>query len=154
MLGYLDNPKETALVLQRHNDGRIWLHTGDLGCMDTDGFVYFRQRIKRMIITSGYNVYPSQLENIIDGNENVLLSCVIGVKDPYKMQKVKAFVVLKPGVAPTEAVRQDLMAYCRKRIAKYAMPYEIEFREELPKTLVGKVAYRMLEEEAEKEQNA
>ena len=154
MLGYLDNPKETALVLQRHNDGRIWLHTGDLGCMDTDGFVYFRQRIKRMIITSGYNVYPSQLENIIDGNENVLLSCVIGVKDSYKMQKVKAFVVLKPGVAPTEAVRQDLMAYCRKRIAKYAMPYEIEFREELPKTLVGKVAYRMLEEEAEKEQNA
>ena len=154
MLGYLDNPKETALVLQRHNDGRIWLHTGDLGCMDTDGFVYFRQRIKRMIITSGYNVYPSQLENIIDGNENVLLSCVIGVKDPYKMQKVKAFVVLKPGVAPTEAVRQDLMAYCRKRIAKYAMPYEIEFREELPKTLVGKVAYRVLEEEAEKEQHA
>ena len=154
MLGYLDNPKETALVLQRHNDGRIWLHTGDLGCMDTDGFVYFRQRIKRMIITSGYNVYPSQLENIIDGNENVLLSCVIGVKDPYKMQKVKAFVVLKPGVAPTEAVRQDLMAYCRKRIAKYAMPYEIEFREGLPKTLVGKVAYRVLEEEAEKEQHA
>ena len=100
MLGYLDNPKETALVLQRHNDGRIWLHTGDLGCMDPDGFVYFRQRIKRMIITSGYNVYPSQLENIIDGNENVLLSCVIGVKDPYKMQKVKAFVVLKAGVAP------------------------------------------------------
>ena len=94
------------------------------------------------------------LENIIDGNENVLLSCVIGVKDPYKMQKVKAFVVLKPGVAPTEAVRQDLMAYCRKRIAKYAMPYEIEFREELPKTLVGKVAYRVLEEEAEKEQHA
>ena len=99
-------------------------------------------------------MYPSQLENIIDGNENVLLSCVIGVKDPYKMQKVKAFVVLKPGVAPTEAVRQDLMAYCRKRIAKYAMPYEIEFREELPKTLVGKVAYRVLEEEAEKEQHA
>ena len=131
-----------------------WIHTGDLGMMDSDGFVYFRQRIKRMIITSGYNVYPSQLENIIDGNENVLLSCVIGVKDPYKMQKVKAFVVLKPGVAPTEAVRQDLMAYCRKRIAKYAMPYEIEFREELPKTLVGKVAYRVLEEEAEKEQHA
>lgn len=142
------------MTLREHADGRTWLHTGDLGTMDEDGFVYFRQRIKRMIITSGYNVYPSQLENIIDGNENVLLSCVIGVKDSYKMQKVKAFVVLKPGVAPTEAVRQDLMAYCRKRIAKYAMPYEIEFREELPKTLVGKVAYRVLEEEAEKEQNA
>ena len=154
MLRYVDNPEETANTLRRHEDGRIWLHTGDLGKMDEDGFVFFSQRMKRMIITSGYNVYPGQLENIIDGYEKVLLSCVIGVKDPYKVQKVKAFVVLKPGVAPTEAVRQDLMAYCRKRIAKYAMPYEIEFREELPKTLVGKVAYRMLEEEAEKEQNA
>ena len=101
-----------------------------------------------MIITSGYNVYPSQLENIIDGHEKVLISCVIGVKDKYKMQKVKAFVVLRPGVEPTEEVRQELMEYCRKHIAKYAMPYEIEFRTELPKTLVGKVAYRVLEEEA------
>ena len=150
MLGYLDNPEETAQTLRSHDDGRVWLHTGDLGTMDADGFVYFRQRIKRVIITSGYNVYPSQLENIIDGHEKVLLSCVIGVKDPYKMQKVKAFVVLKTDVTPSEAVRQELLAYCRQRIAKYAMPYEIEFREELPKTLVGKVAYRVLEEEAAK----
>ena len=148
MLGYLDNPEETAQTLRRHEDGRIWLHTGDLGKMDKDGFVYFRQRIKRMIITSGYNVYPSQLENIIDGHDKVLLSCVIGVKDPYKMQKVKAFVVLRPGFTPGEEIRQELFAYCRERIAKYAMPYEIEFRDELPKTLVGKVAYRVLEEEA------
>lgn len=149
MLGYLDNPEETAHTLRRHTDGRIWLHTGDLGKMDADGFVYFRQRIKRMIITSGYNVYPSQLENIIDGHKKVLLSCVIGVKDSYKMQRVKAFVVLRPEYTPSEAVRQELLAYCRERIAKYAMPYEIEFREELPKTLVGKVAYRVLEEEEE-----
>ncbi len=149
MLGYLDNPDETAHTLRRHTDGRIWLHTGDLGKMDADGFVYFRQRIKRMIITSGYNVYPSQLENIIDGHKKVLLSCVIGVKDSYKMQRVKAFVVLRPEYTPSEAVKQELLAYCRERIAKYAMPYEIEFREELPKTLVGKVAYRVLEEEEE-----
>ena len=148
MICYVDNPEGTAQTLRRHADGRIWLHTGDLGTMDVDGFVYFRQRIKRMIITSGYNVYPSQLENIIDGHEKVLISCVIGVKDKYKMQKVKAFVVLRPGVEPTEEVRQELMEYCRKHIAKYAMPYEIEFRTELPKTLVGKVAYRVLEEEA------
>ncbi len=148
MLGYLDNPEETAQTLRQHADGKIWLHTGDLGTMDTDGFVYFKQRIKRMIITSGYNVYPSQLENIIDGHEKVLLSCVIGVKDAYKMQRIKAFVVLRPGVDPSEAVKEELLAYCRKRIAKYAMPYEIEFRKELPKTLVGKVAYRVLEEEA------
>lgn len=147
MLGYLDNPEETAQTLRRHEDGRIWLHTGDLGKMDEDGFVYFRQRIKRMIITSGYNVYPSQLENIIDGHDKVLYSCVIGVKDPYRIQKVKAFVVLRPGFTPSEEIRQELLAYCRERIAKYAMPYDIEFRDELPKTLVGKVAYRVLEEE-------
>ena len=154
MMCYIDNPEETAQTLRRHADGRIWCHTGDLGTMDADGFVYFRQRIKRMIITSGYNVYPSQLENIIDGHEKVLLSCVVGVKDKYKMQKVKAYVVLRPGVEPTEEVRQELFAHCRKHIAKYAMPYEIEFREDLPKTLVGKVAYRVLEEEANAQQGA
>lgn len=151
MMGYLDNHEETAQALRRHTDGRIWLHTGDLGKMDADGFVYFLQRIKRMIVTSGYNVYPSQLENIIDGHEKVLLSCVIGVKDPYKMQRIKAFVVLRPGVEPSEALKKELLAYCKERIVRYALPSEIEFREELPKTLVGKVAYRELEaEEANK----
>ena len=148
MLGYMDNPYETANTLRRHYDGRIWLHTGDLGHMDQDGFVYFRQRIKRMIITSGYNVYPSQLENIIDANDKVLISCVIGVKDPYRVQRVKAYVVPMPGVEPSEALKQEILDYCSGRIAKYAMPREIEFRKELPKTLVGKVAYRVLEEEA------
>ena len=148
MLGYMDNPAETAQTLRHHGDGRIWLHTGDLGHMDQDGFVYFRQRLKRMIITSGYNVYPSQLENIIDGHEKVLLSCVIGVKDPYRVQRVKAYVVPMPGVEPTEELKEELLTYCSARIAKYAMPREIEFRKELPKTLVGKVAYRVLEEEA------
>ena len=148
MLGYMDNPEETRQTLRRHYDGRIWLHTGDLGHMDQDGFVYFRQRIKRMIVTSGYNVYPSQLENIIDGNEKVLMSCVIGVKDPYRVQRVKAYVVPMPGIEPTEELKKELLDYCSGRIAKYAMPREIEFRKELPKTLVGKVAYRVLEEEA------
>ena len=147
MLGYMDNPEETAQTLRTHNDGHIWLHTGDLGYMDDDGFVYFRQRIKRMIITSGYNVYPSQLENIIDGHEKVLLSCVVGIPDAYRGQKVKAFVVPMPGVAPSEALKQELLAYCAQHIAKYALPRQIEFRTELPKTLVGKVAYRVLEEE-------
>ena len=110
MMGYMDNPEETAHTLRRHFDGRIWLHTGDLGYMDQDGFVYFRQRIKRMIITSGYNVYPSQLENIIDANEKVLMSCVIGVKDPYRVQKVKAYVVPMPGVEPTEELKKAELA--------------------------------------------
>ena len=148
MLGYMDNPGETAQTLRSHGDGRIWLHTGDLGHMDADGFIYFRQRLKRMIISSGYNVYPSQLENIIDGHSKVLLSCVIGVKDSYRGQRVKAYVVPMPGIAPTEELKAELLDYCAQHMAKYACPRELEFRESLPKTLVGKVAYRVLEEEA------
>ena len=147
MLGYLHHPEETAQTLQTHEDGLTWVHTGDLGSMDPDGFVYFRQRLKRMIVTSGYNVYPSQMENILDAHELVQMSCVIGVPDPLKMQKVKAFVMLKPGVPANEETKAVLMAYIRKNVAKYALPYDIEFRAELPKTLVGKVAYRVLEEE-------
>ena len=149
MLEYVKHPQETAQTRRVHADGKTWIHTGDLGIMDEEGFIYFRQRIKRMIITSGYNVYPSQIENILDAHEAVHLSCVIGVRDPYKMQKVKAYVVLKPGYEPSDTTRDMLMDYCRKHIAKYAMPYDIEFRDDLPKTLVGKVAYRVLEEEME-----
>ncbi len=154
MMCYMDNPEETDHTLRRHADGRVWMHSGDLGKMDEDGFVYFSQRIKRMIVTSGYNVYPGQLENVIDGHEKVLLSCVIGVKDPYKIQKVKAFVVLRPDYEPSDAIRDEILEYCRGHIAKYAMPYDIEFRAELPKTLVGKVAYRVLEEEENERQAA
>lgn len=147
MAGYYNRPEETARALRVHADGMTWLYTGDLGIMDDQGFIYFKGRIKRMIITSGYNVYPAQLENIIDAHEKVQMSCVIGVPDQYKMQKVKAFVMLKPGIEPSVALKEELLAYCRKYIARYAMPYDIEFRKELPKTLVGKVAYRVLEEE-------
>ena len=148
MMGYMDNPEETAATLRRHEDGRLWLHTGDLGHMDSDGFLYFRQRMKRMIISSGYNIYPGQIENIIDGHDKVLISCVIGVKDAYRGQRIRAYVVPMPGIEPTEELKNELLAYCAVRIAKYALPREVEFRSELPKTLVGKVAYRVLEEEA------
>ncbi len=147
MMEYVGHPEETAQTLRKHDDGLTWIHTGDLGTMDDEGFIYFRGRAKRMIITSGYNVYPGQLENIIDAHEFVHMSCVIGVPDPYKMQKVKAFVMLKPGIPANDDTKEAILAYCRKNIAKYAMPYDIEFRAELPKTLVGKVAYRKLEEE-------
>jgi len=147
MIEYVNQPEETANALKKHADGHIWLHTGDLGTMDADGFVYFRQRIKRMIVTSGYNVYPSQVENAIDAHEKVLMSCVIGVPDSYRMQKVKAFVVLRPNILPTPALKEEILEHCRKNVAKYAMPYDIEFRSELPKTLVGKVAYTVLEKE-------
>lgn len=144
MLGYIHHPEENADTLRVHSDGNVWLHTGDLGKMDEEGFIYFRQRIKRMIITSGYNVYPSQLENIIDAHPAVRMSCVIGVPDPYKMQKIKAFIVLNEGVNDSPELRDDIMQHCSRRIAKYAMPYEIEVRNELPKTLVGKIAYTKL----------
>ena len=101
-----------------------------------------------MIVSSGYNVYPSQLENIIDGHEKVLLSCVIGIKDASRGEKIKAFIVPMPGIEPTDELKEELLAYISQHVAKYAMPREIEFRKELPKTLVGKVAYRVLEEEA------
>lgn len=147
MMEYMKHPDETAQTLRHHADGLTWVYTGDLGVMDNQGFIYFKGRAKRMIITSGYNVYPGQLENILDANEMVQMSCIIGVPDPYKMEKVKAFVKLTPDYPANDDTKQKLMDYCRKHIAKYAMPYDIEFREELPKTLVGKVAYRVLQEE-------
>ena len=147
MKEYMKHPKETAQTLRRHADGLTWVYTGDLGVMDEEGFIFFKGRAKRMIISSGYNVYPAQIENILDAHDKVQMSCVIGVPDSYKMQKVKAFVKLAANVPANDATKAELLDYCRKHIAKYAMPYDIEFREDLPKTLVGKVAYRVLEEE-------
>ena len=147
MKGYLNNAEETASTLRRHADGNLWLHTGDLGVMDEDGFVYYKQRMKRLIIVSGINVYPSQVENCIDAHPDVLLSCAIGIPDPYKMHVVKAFVVLRQGVEPSDKIKQEIIENCKKNISKYGVPKEIEFRDALPKTLVGKVAYRQLEEE-------
>ncbi len=147
MKEYAGCPEETARTLQKHADGLTWVRTGDLGSMDEEGFVYFRGRAKRLIVSSGYSIYPAQIENVLDGCELVQASCVIGVPDPYRMQAVKAFIVLKAGVKPDAAAKEKILDHCSGYIAKYAMPREIEFRRELPKTPVGKVAYRMLEEE-------
>lgn len=149
MLGYLDNPEETARTLRTLSDGRTWLYTGDLGRMDQDGYVYYSQRLKRMIITNGYNVYPGRLENVIDGCDEVSYSCVIGVKDARRGQRIKAYIVLKDGVVPDEDCKKRIMEQLKIHVARYALPKEIEFRSELPKTLVGKVAYRLLENESE-----
>ena len=151
MKEYLDEPEETANTLRKHEDGHVWLHTGDLGTMDKDGFVYFKQRLKRMIVSSGYSIYPSQIENIIDSHPDVLMSRVIGVPDPYKVQKVKAYIALKPGVRPTDEIKDEIRRHCEKNVAKYAMPYDFEYRDSLPQTLVGKIAYTVLEEEARRE---
>lgn len=152
MLEYLGEPEETAQTLRPDATGKLWLHTGDLGWMDEDGFVYFKQRLKRIIVSSGYNIYPSQVENALDSHPAVMMSTVIGVADPYRMQVPKAFVVLRPGFAPSPAMEREILGCCAKKVAKYAVPRQLEFREELPKTRVGKVAYTVLErEEAERQ---
>ena len=146
MLGYLDDPEETAKALQTHPDGRLWLHTGDLGHMDADGFLYFHQRLKRMIVSNGYNIYPSQLEKALESHNAVLQACVVGRLDERKGQVPVAYVVLKPGVDPDDGLRQVLFDHCARHIAAYAMPRQIEFLAALPKTKLGKIDYHTLEE--------
>lgn len=147
MLGYLNAPSETADALQRHSDGRYWLHTGDLGFLDSEGFVHFRQRIKRIIVTSGYNVYPSQLESVLDSHPSVQYSCCIGVPDAYRGQKIRAYIVPAPGVSDIFALKQSLLAHCSRHIPPYARPREFILRPDLPRTAVGKIAYHILEKE-------
>ena len=149
MLGYLNNEEETNDALRADENGVKWLFSGDMGCMDEDGFVYFKQRIKRMIVTSGYSVYPSQIEEVLEKCPDVNYCCVIGVKDRYKMQKIRAYIVLNDGVAANDAEKEKIKEFCKPYLDRYEWPKEIEFRDALPKTLVGKVAYHTLEEEAE-----
>lgn len=144
MMGYLNNEKETNEALQMHDDGHIWLHTGDLGYMDEDGFLFYKGRIKRMIITSGYNVYPSHIEEVINKHPKVLQCTVVGIPHPYKQQVPKAFIVLKDGVNKIFA-KAEVRDYARKNLAKYMVPYEFVFRKSLPKTKLGKVDFNKLQ---------
>jgi long-chain acyl-CoA synthetase len=144
MIGYLDDPEATALALRTHGDGRVWLHTGDLGRMDADGFFYFTGRLKRMIKSSGFNVYPAQVEAVLYQHPQVADACVVGVPDEAQVERVKAYVVLKdPGRAGSE-MEAALISYCRERLIKWSCPREVEFRAELPKTRIGKIDYRAL----------
>lgn len=147
MMGYLDNDAETAQVVRVHEDGRVWLHTGDIGYQGDDGFIYFAQRLKRIIISSGYNIYPSHLESVINSHEAVLTSIVIGINHHYKGQVPKAFIVLKPGYRAGKRIEREIRALLERNVPIYALPVAYEFRDKLPKTLVGKVAVKKLEEE-------
>ncbi|MFW9872624.1 MAG: AMP-binding protein [Candidatus Thorarchaeota archaeon] len=146
MLGYLDKPEETAKTLKTHADGKIWLHTGDIGTMDSDGFLYFRIRLKRMIKSSGFNVYPAQVEDILYKHPEVLEACVIGVPDEKQVQKVKAFVVLKDPNKESSEMETQIIQFCQENLLKWSCPREIEFTKQLPKTLVGKIDFKKLEE--------
>ncbi len=147
MLGYLDHPEETAQTLKKHPDGKVWLHTGDIGTMDEDGFFYFKLRQKRMIKSSGMNVYPAQVEDILYRHPDVQEACIIGIPDESQVQRIKGFVVLKDPAKAGPAKENELIAYCQENLIKWSCPREIEFRASLPKTLVGKVAFNVLEQE-------
>ncbi len=147
MMEYFNNSEETEKVLRRHSDGRIWLHTGDLGYID-DGFIYFTNRIKRIIITSGYNVYPSQIEEVLSRHPLVESSCVIGIPDRLRGSKVKAFIVLKDGVERSEETEKSISSFVKKNVSAYAKPREYEFVDSLPMTKLHKVDYRCLERQA------
>jgi long-chain acyl-CoA synthetase len=142
---YVNDPEATAETLRRHADGRLWLHSGDIGSMDADGFVYFVNRIKRIIKVSGVTVYPTQVEQVLESHPSVWRACVIGTPDDYQISSVKAFVVLSDRSAGSDQIRDELIAYCKKHLIRWAVPRGVEFCAELPTTLVGKIAYTELE---------
>ena len=149
MMGYINNEEETLQTLRTHEDGKVWLHTGDIGCMDEEGYVFFKQRLKRVIISNGYNLYPTYIEEIINSHECVLTSTVIGIPHPKKVQVAKAYIVLKDEYKPTKEILKSIKKHCELNLASYSLPAEYEFKKTLPKTLVGKVAYTKLGKDGE-----
>lgn len=147
MLGYYNNEKETNAALHIHKDGNIWLHSGDLGIMDKNGFIKYTSRLKRLIVSSGYNVYPSQIETTLEKHEAVMLCSVVGIPHPYKIEVPKAFIVLNKNYIENKELIEELKELCKKNLPKFSQPYEYEFRKSLPKTLVGKVDFRKLQQE-------
>ena len=147
MMGYLGDDVETAQVIRLHDDGKAWLHTGDIGYLGEDGLIYFAQRLKRIIVSSGYNIYPTYLESIINSHEAVLTSTVIGIDHHYKGQVPKAFIVLKPGYRPGKRIEREIRELLTRNVPIYALPVAYEFRDKLPHTKIGKVAFRELEKE-------
>ncbi|OZB95266.1 AMP-binding protein [Paenibacillus sp. XY044] len=143
MKGYWNRPEDTERTLR---DG--WLYTGDLARMDEEGFFYILDRRKDLIIAGGYNIYPREIEEVLFEHPDVEEAVVAGVNDPYRGENVKAYIVLRKGSSVTE---QELKKWCKERLAVYKVPKIYEFRESLPKTLVGKVLRRkLIEEENEK----
>jgi long-chain acyl-CoA synthetase len=142
MKGYWNNTKETAVMLRKDGAGRTWLYTGDVARMDEDGFTYIVQRKKDMVIVSGFNVYPSEVEAVLFAHPSVMEVAVIGVPDSYRGEVVKAFVVLKG-----KASEEELKRHCEANLAEFKRPTKIEIRDSLPKSAVGKILRRVLRDE-------
>lgn len=150
MLGYLNDQEATDIAIHTHADGRRWVHSGDLGHRDEDGYFYFDQRIKRIVKVSGVPVFPSMIENVLMNHREVEMACAISIPHPYRLHVIKAIIVLNDKQATKEQqdiVQHTLMDMCKASLIPYACPVEYEFRTDLPKTLVGKIDYRALEEE-------
>jgi long-chain acyl-CoA synthetase len=144
MKGYWNRPEESADVLRTHQDGRTWLHTGDIAVVDQDGYTSIVQRKKDMMIVDGFNVYPSEVESVLYLHPAVRLAAAIGEPHGYHGEVVRAYVVLKPGAAATAA---DLIAHCETALAPYKVPKHIDIRDTLPMSAVGKILYRVLRDE-------
>jgi long-chain acyl-CoA synthetase len=141
MVEYWNNPDETAETLRMHGPGGPWVHTGDLARMDDEGFIFIVDRKKDMLKTSGFQVWPREIEEVLTTHPAVLEAGVAGVPDAAKGEVAHAWVVLKPGASATA---EELRSFCRERLAPYKVPAHVEFRTELPKTMVGKVLRRAL----------
>ncbi len=141
MQGYWHRPEETAAIFKNG-----WMRTGDIGKMDKDGYFYIVDRVKDMIIASGFNVYPREVEEVLYQHPAVEEAAVIGVPDEYRGETVAAVIVLKPGFEPSEETREDILAYSKKNLTPYKVPKIVVFRESLPKSLIGKVLKRELRE--------
>jgi long-chain acyl-CoA synthetase len=141
MVEYWNNPSETAATLKTYGPGGSWVHTGDLARMDADGFIFIVDRKKDMLKTSGHQVWPREIEEVLAAHPAVMEVGVAGVPDAAKGEVAYAWVVLKPG---QQASEESLRAYCRERLAPYKVPAHVEFRSDLPKTMVGKVLRRAL----------
>jgi long-chain acyl-CoA synthetase len=149
MSGYWEMPTETSNALRQGPDGNKWLYTGDIAKMDEDGYFYIVDRKKDMLIVSGFNVYPTNVEEVLAQHPKILEVAVAGVQDPYRGETVKVWVVLKPGQTATE---DEIIEWAKQsgQLAAYERPRIVEFRDELPKTMVGKVLRRQLVEETQK----
>jgi long-chain acyl-CoA synthetase len=139
MQGYYNNPAETANQLR---DG--WLHTGDIAQMDEDGYIFIVDRKKDMIIAGGFNIYPRDIDEVLFQHPKVSEAVSVGIPDEYRGETVKAYVVLKPGQTATE---QEIIEFCKQKLAAYKVPKLVEFREALPKSAVGKILRKILREE-------
>lgn len=138
MRGYYKNPEATNKILRQHEDGKVWLHTGDIFCKNEDGFLFFRQRIARMIVCSGYNVYLSHIERVVNNCSIVSESCAVSIEDRVVGSKIGLFIILNTSMDQCEA--QDLiLKFCKENMADYSLPHRIIFVEEFPRTKIGKV---------------